>query len=823
MPGLSLVCATAIWGGPSIDPYSVRGPHGEGLVEDSVVLSVYSELGTGNPMEHPPIQLRVGNVLQVIHATSHSSLWTLSEHLESYGAPWKVVAPSLASDLIERQSGHEVGWSLNGTTWYPPYLRKIDLKRYPGLVGVWDMELFTETDANGEEGMGWGWLGEAAMANARADYKIVTNSSIRKFEQDAKYPVLVPVDDALIDEGRENPDPWKRIYDGIGDMYRLDDTRLLTANHSEHANSMATRPNFTFKDSVYLKPPRFFELERTATKIPEAGFYDIAVCETEIYNNLFRPDYAIEYDPVSMTYDPMTYGYANPVFFFYKQAGDEGEHNRYAWHQGLDWSNYYSFVTINIINLDSSGRYVDTVDHGPVVWPTGPYLNTNGTRRTRGVRSPRIVIREEDGDPYIYLFYSELIGQEYEEAVEMGQPNPPETYPEIKLARARLNPEPGTRPFGTFEGYAGDDENGDPIYATRMDPVLNATALRRFLEDEPWDLDVFRDYMKKTAEPNHSLTTFTGYQPARKWEWELDTMTYTWEALWTERSDYGGVNIARIKDSDLYLSVQQVSYGGRPDGNITYETPRKYWRWVGSSSRPYEEILNGPSRLLLRVSKDLVHWSDPVVLNPGQLGNVWTRTGRRTFTYYQSLVDGFNCYATEMNFQITDLPEYLLGKGCIQVPFEDRRFTGREYLNFRAAGSLMVYVAFDARHIQPGWLESWTVLDETVTVSVGNESHEMRLYEKAFDGEHVTLGGNGHEGLMYAVFFDMGITSMNYPRFLSSDGATNREIDLDDFYIIGSKPLLYEPEDADALEQEGNVRRLGTGRLRMSLQVDDRE
>jgi len=99
----------------------------------------------------------------------------------------------------------------------------------------------------------------------------------------------------------------------------------------------------------------------------------------------------------------------------------------------------------------------------------------------------------------------------------------------------------------------------------------------------------------------------------------------------------------------------------------------------------------------------------------------------------------------------------------------------------------------------------------------------MRLYEKAFDGEHVTLGGNGHEGLMYAVFFDMGITSMNYPRFLSSDGATNREIDLDDFYIIGSKPLLYEPEDADALEQEGNVRRLGTGRLRMSLQVDDRE
>jgi hypothetical protein len=74
---------------------------------------------------------------------------------------------------------------------------------------------------------------------------------------------------------------------------------------------------------------------------------------------------------------------------------------------------------------------------------------------------------------------------------------------------------------------------------------------------------------------------------------------------------------------------------------------------------------------------------------------------------------------------------------------------------------------------------------------------------------------------MYTVFFDMGTTSINYPRFLSSDGASNREIDLDDFYVIGTRPLLYEPEDAATLEKEGNVRRIGTARLRMSLRIED--
>jgi hypothetical protein len=469
----------------------------------------------------------------------------------------------------------------------------------------------------------------------------------------------------------------------------------------------------------------------------------------------------------------------------------------------------------------AEGRHAQTVDYGPVVWPTGPYLNENGTRRTRGVRSPCIVVREEEDGEYLYLFYSELIGQEYEEAVEMGQVNPPEAWPEIKLARATLNRAEGERPFGLFRGYVGDDADGKPVFESRVEPVIDGTSLRTYLDSEPRDLERFREYMRRTADPNMSLPTLTGHDLATNWEWELDSMTYTWEALWAEKSDYGGVKVASIKDSDLYLSVQQVSYGGRPDGNITYDTPRKYWRWVGSRYRPYELIENGPYRLYLRVSKDLVHWSDPVILNPGQIGNVWTRTGRRAFTFYQSLSDSFDCYADNPWFRVADLPEHLVGKGCIQVPFEDRYFSGSHYLDFRAAGPVLVTVAFDQRYTAPAWLASWELLDETVSIAVGNEIHELRLYEKAFDGEQVTLGGNGHGGLMYAVFFDMGSTSMNYPRFLSADGATNSEIDLNDFYIIGSKPMLHEPEDAAALEQEGNVRRLGTGRLRMSLRIED--
>jgi hypothetical protein len=818
---ISAAWVALIGQGPRIHPYSVLGPDGQGLIEDSIVLSVYSEADTGNPMESPPMQTRVGDRLRIIHSTSYSSLWTISENPESYGPPWRVLTPNLASDMAYRKAGLEVGWSLGGTTWYSPVLRKIELKRYPDKVGVLDMELFKEVLADDSEGLGWDWMSDAGKATARADYEIVTNLSIRKFDQEADYPRLFPVDDDTIDEGWENPEPWKRIYDGIGDVYWLDESRILTVNHTEHANAMTTRPNFTFMDNVYLEPPEFFELEGTNTKIPEAGYYDIAVCETEIYNNLFRPDYPIKYDPRSMTYDPMTYGYANPIFFFYKRAGDEGDHNRYAWHQGLDWSNYYSFVTINLVNLDAEGRHLGTTDFGPVVWPTGPYLNANGTRRTRGVRSPSIVIREEAGEEYIYLFYSELIGQEYEEAVEMGEINPPEAWPEIKLARARLNRSEGERPFGTFKGYVGDNENGIPEFLSRVDPDIDGLSLRNYLDTKPRSLETFREFMRRTADWNLSLPTLTGHELATQWEWELDTMTYTWEALWAEKSDYGGIKVAKVKDSDYYLSVQQVSYGGRPDGNITYATPRKYWRWTGSRYRPYELIENGPYRLYLRVSEDLVHWSEPVVLNPGQIGNVRTWTGRIAFTYYQSLADGFDCYANEPWFRIVNLPEHLEGKGCIQVPFQDRFFAGPHYMNFRAAGSLLVTVAFDQRYPAPTWLESWELLDETVGIRVGNKTHGMRLYEKAFDGENVVLGGNGHRGLMYAVFFDMGPTALNYPRFLSADGASNSEIDLNDFYIIGSKPMLHEPDDADALEREGNVRRLGTGRLRMSLQIED--
>jgi hypothetical protein len=353
--GLTVACVSLACAGPRIEPYSVRGPHGEGLIEDSVVLSVYSEQGTGNPMESPPIQTRVGDRLHIIHSTSYSSLWTVSESPESYGPPWRVLSPNIASDLADRQAGHEVGWSLNGTVWYPPVLRKLELKRYPGSVGVLDMELFKEELADGSEGLGWDWMSDAGKATARAGFEIVTNLSIREIETETEYPRLLVVDDDRIDEGPENPEPWKRIYDGIGDVYWLDESRILTINHTEHANAIATRPNFTFLDNVYLEPPQFFELPGTTAKVPEAGYYDIAVCETEIYNNLFRPEYAIEYDPGSMTYDPMTYGYANPVFFFYKPAGADGEYTNYTWHQGLDWSNYYSFVTINTIDLDGGG------------------------------------------------------------------------------------------------------------------------------------------------------------------------------------------------------------------------------------------------------------------------------------------------------------------------------------------------------------------------------------------------------------------------------------------------------------------------------------
>jgi hypothetical protein len=822
----ALLAGFVLWGAmvdgaPRIDPYSVLGPHGEGLVEDTVVLSVYSEVGTGTPMESPLMQTRVGDTLKMIYSSSHSSLWTVSESLESYSPAWKVVAPNLASGLAYRKPGHEVGWSMGGTIWYPPVIRKLDLKRYPGQVGVMNLELFKEVDASGSEGTGWGWLGENGQADVRADFDIVTNLSIREIDLETNYPRLLVVDDDRIDEGWENPDPWKRIYDGIGDVYWLDETRILTVNHTEHANAMATRPIYTFMENVYLEPPQFFELPGTAEKIPEAGFYDIAVCETEVYHNLFRPDYRIEYDAESMTYDPMTYGYANPVFFFYKQAGTDGEYSRYAWHQGLDWSNYYSFVTMNLIELDSDGRYVGTTDYGPVVWPTGPFLNANGIRRTRGIRSPSIVIRREGNDEYIYLFYSELLGQEYEEAVEMGHPSPQEAWPEIKVAKAKLDLTGGKRPFGTFKGYVGDYRDGTPAFLSRVDPVIDGTSLRTYLDTEPRNLETFREYMRRPAGWNRSLKDFTGHEPAGTWEWELDTMTYCWEALWAEKIDYGGVRIARVKDSDYYLSVQQVSYGGRPDGNITYDTPREYWRWVGGGQKPYELIENGPYRLYLRVSEDLIHWSDPVILNPGQVGNVWTATGNRTFTFYQSAGDGFGCYGDDPGYRVTDLPEFLEGKGCIQVPLADRGFTGNDYLSFRAAGSLMVYLAFDQRYAEPDWLESWELTDEIVTVAVGNETYGMRLYEKAFDGEDVTLGGNGHDGLMYTLFFDMGTTSIDYPRFLSSDGASNREIDLDDFYVIGTRPLLYEPEDAATLEKEGNVRRIGTARLRMSLRIED--
>lgn len=819
--GITLAGVTLAGGTPEIEPFSVLGPNGEGLVQDTLVLSVYSETGTGNPMESPPFQVRVGDDLLTIYASSHSSLWTISESLESYHPAWKVLSPNLASGLAERKSGHEVGWSTGGRIWYPPVLRKIPFKRYPGMVGVWNLELFKEGDAGGSEGKGWGWLGEAGKATARADYEIVTNLTIREFDREADYPVLLPVDDDRIDEGPENPEPWKRIYDGIQDLYLLDSTRILTVNHTEHANAMATRPHYTLFDNVYLEPPRFFELEGLNLKIPKAGYYDIAVSETEVYHNLFRPDYRIEYDPLSRTYDPMTYGYANPVFFFYKKAGIEGDYEGYAWHQGLDWSNYFSFITINLINLDDDGRHVDTHDFGPVVWPTDPYLNANGMRRTRGVRSPSWVIRSEGGKEYLYLFYSELIGQEYEEAVEMGQPNPQETRPAIKLARAELNRSPGMRPFGTFKGYVGEYNDGTPAFLSRMDPLVDGTSLRTFLETEPWNLEKFRHFMKQAAARNRSLDDFTGHQPASTWEWELDSMTYRWEALWAEKSDYGGVRVARIKGSDSYVSVQQVSYGGRPDGNITYDLPRKYWRWVGSNQRPYELIENGPHRLYLRVSDDLVHWSDPVILNPGLIGDIRTETGNQTFTFYQSLETGFECFANVPDYRVEALPDFLEGKGCIQVPFVDRTFSGSDYLRFSAAGPLILYLAFDARYPEPPWLESWELLDETVRIAAGNETYGMRLYEKAFDGERVVLGGNGHDGLMYAVFSDMGTPSINYPRFLSADGASNHEVDIRDFYLIGSKPLLRESEDAPVLEAEENLGRIATARLRMSLRIED--
>ena len=121
----------------------------------------------------------------------------------------------------------------------------------------------------------------------------------------------------------------------------------------------------------------------------------------------------------------------------------------------------------------------------------------------------------------------------------------------------------------------------------------------------------------------------------------------------------------------------------------------------------------------------------------------------------------------DASFYFNEGPEYLLGKEWIRTSWQSRlRPADLPLAAFEVSKDAEVYVLHQkAIRELPGWLSTWELLDETVSLrNAAGSRVPMNLFRKVVEaGEALSLGGNTVDGkasnLMYVVVADAGVLS----------------------------------------------------------------
>ncbi|MCP3883960.1 MAG: fibronectin type III domain-containing protein, partial [Propionibacteriaceae bacterium] len=105
----------------------------------------------------------------------------------------------------------------------------------------------------------------------------------------------------------------------------------------------------------------------------------------------------------------------------------------------------------------------------------------------------------------------------------------------------------------------------------------------------------------------------------------------------------------------------------------------------------------------------------------------------------------------DRTYTFTDVGS-LDGETYIRTACDDKYNTDAVFLTFDVGYNVVVYVAYDDRHAQPGWLSSWTDENDQLVLSGGEG---LDIFSKQFAAGSVSLPGNrnsdGMGNAMYSV------------------------------------------------------------------------
>jgi hypothetical protein len=283
---------------------------------------------------------------------------------------------------------------------------------------------------------------------------------------------------------------------------------------------------------------------------------------------------------------------------------------------------YNSFVAVGQAS-DLSGT--NFIDEGPAVWPANGYTQYNvGVDYERGdtgwgVRHPNSIIK----DGYIYVFYQDWSYGDPENGRGSG----------IKVARAPVDNahagqfeswyrladgNEGWEPSLPIEFWSGDfyvkgKDVWNENYKNTPKDWVNINGCTMWNYGTGWldredkrGFQCFNDINDYSLQGGKSTSLFGSFYPDTEGNHYND-----WPIIYNGKAHYqrgSSFSVAKIKGTDYYLGVEDSAAGFS-------ELPGWFYYWIG-----------------LRISKDLIHWSEPLILEDTLVRN-WSdlRLGHPNF------------------------------------------------------------------------------------------------------------------------------------------------------------------------------------------------
>ncbi|MFC2128212.1 hypothetical protein ACFLRU_07575, partial [Bacteroidota bacterium] len=129
----------------------------------------------------------------------------------------------------------------------------------------------------------------------------------------------------------------------------------------------------------------------------------------------------------------------------------------------------------------------------------------------------------------------------------------------------------------------------------------------------------------------------------------------------------------------------------------------------------------------------------PGVSNTSKLFKKFSYTGDSPATLRSNVFWGKKAY-TDLNYNYTVIPRYLVGSEYVRVPNSDSRYWARDLLQFIAGDNLTLYVGHDDRVPRPEFLREGYV-DTGDDFKLGDVI--MSVFKREVDaGESVVMAGN---------------------------------------------------------------------------------